>query len=84
MPPKREVKASRKLLEQISEDSEEVEELKESSYDSVDLKYKVSKSVVVFFTLPSGQREMILDYPMVFVDRKAYDMHKENTDSDTE
>ena len=62
MPPKREVKASRKLLEQISEDSDEVEELKESSYDSVDLKYKVSKSVVVFFTLPSGQREMILDY----------------------
>ena len=47
--------------------SEEVD-----SIDDIDNKFKVHKNVVVYFTLPSGQEEVLVDYDMCFVDKISY------------
>ena len=37
--------------------------------ESIDNKFKEHKKVTVYFTLPSGEEEMILDYDMLFSDK---------------
>jgi folate-dependent tRNA-U54 methylase TrmFO/GidA len=46
----------------------------------VDIKFKVNKKVMVIFTLPSGQKEIVLDYDMCFVDREGYENYKDETE----
>ena len=46
--------------------------------ESIDARFKSDQRVTVYFTLPSGQEEIILDYNMQFTDQQAYTEFKEN------
>jgi hypothetical protein len=87
---KREVKAKGKpgrkpKNQQVKQESEsEIEEEnvdgseEEDSFEKIDPRFKQSKQVVVYITLPSGQEEVIIDYVMNFSDKNAYTVFKEN------
>jgi hypothetical protein len=47
------------------------------SLDLVDPRFKVRKNVIVYFTLPSGQEEIMIDFEMCFVDKISFQNWKE-------
>lgn len=46
--------------------------------ENIDPMYRKNLKVIIFFTLPSGQEEILTDYDMCFADKAAYLANKDN------
>jgi len=59
-----------------SDAGDEIED--DDSIGKLDPRFRQDTNVIVYFTLPSGQEEIIIDYNMCFADKQAYLAFKEN------